>query len=659
MKISKLAANFRKVLGPVIAVLLCLAAYIPAASPVKASGNGTGILWGFGSMDTSNNPSLSLVGLGNIASFDAGYGGHSLAVTTDGYVYAWGDNSYGQLGTAGNNAASSSPLPVQASGLSGAFTAISSSYLHNLALKSDGTVWAWGNNSQGGLGVTTPSHTDHPVQVQGFANTVLFISAGYNDSAAIVMPLSADSTLSSLTISPGLLSPTFDSAITTYTDNVANSVTAVTVVPTVHQANATIKVNGSDLASGATSGSLSLNNIAPGTNTITVVITAQDTTVTTYTITVTRAAAATLTVSGFTSPCIVNTADTITVTAKDSGGNTAIGYSGTVQFTSTDGSANLPGNYTFTTIDDGSHTFTNGVTLNTVGTQSVTVTDISSSSINGSQSGIIVNPVSTTTSTSTTTTTPLAQDATLSSLTISSVTLNQTFDPGTIAYTASVPYSMSSVTVTPTGNATPSKITVNGITVTSGTSSGAVNLSAGANTIAVVVISQDTVHNDTYTVIVTRALPLTVDDLTGLTISPGTLSPEFGSGTTTYTGSIATGVNAVTVTPTVAESSYATITVNGNAVTGGSRTINLNVGSNTITIAVTAQDGTTTKSYIVTINATALPTTTASPTTTTQTTEVVQPPPAATTTTTTTPTTTTTTTTRTGQRCSTRSNQLA
>jgi hypothetical protein len=116
----------------------------------------------------------------------------------------------------------------------------------------------------------------------------LFISAGYNDSAAIVMPLSADSTLSSLTISPGLLSPTFDSAITTYTDNVANSVTAVTVVPTVHQANATIKVNGSDLASGATSGSLSLNNIAPGTNTITVVITAQDTTVTTYTITVTE-----------------------------------------------------------------------------------------------------------------------------------------------------------------------------------------------------------------------------------------------------------------------------------------------------------------------------------------------------------------------------------
>ena len=203
---------------------------------------------------------------------------------------------------------------------------------------------------------------------------------------------------------------------------------------------------------------------------------------------------------------------------------------------------------------------------------------------------------------------------------------------------------MSSVTVTPTGNATPSKITVNGITVTSGTSSGAVNLSAGANTIAVVVISQDTVHNDTYTVIVTRALPLTVDDLTSLTISPGTLSPDFGSGTTTYTGSIATGVNAVTVTPTVAESSYATITVNGNAVTGGSRTINLNVGSNTITIAVTAQDGTTTKSYIVTINATALPTTTASPTTTTQTTEVVQPPPAATTTTTTTPTTTTTTT---------------
>ena len=110
MKVSKFAASFRKVLGPVIVALLCLATYIPAASPVKAEGNGTGTLWGLNGLDTSNNPSLSLVGLSNVTSFDAGYDGHSLAVM-GGNVYAWGDNSYGQLGN-GSTTSTTAQIPV-------------------------------------------------------------------------------------------------------------------------------------------------------------------------------------------------------------------------------------------------------------------------------------------------------------------------------------------------------------------------------------------------------------------------------------------------------------------------------------------------------------------------------------------------------------------
>ena len=81
----------------------------------------------------------------------------------------------------------------------------------------------------------------------------------------------------------------------------------------------------------------------------------------------------------------------MTVTAVDAFGNTATGYRGTVHFTSTDGQATVPANYTFTGADAGVHTFTNGVTLKTAGTQSITATDTVTGSITGTQSGITVN----------------------------------------------------------------------------------------------------------------------------------------------------------------------------------------------------------------------------------------------------------------------------
>lgn len=78
-----------------------------------------------------------------------------------------------------------------------------------------------------------------------------------------------------------------------------------------------------------------------------------------------------------TAPATASTgvAFTFTVEAKDEFGNRATGYLGTVQFTSTDGSADLPGDYVFNGGDAGIHTFTNGATLNTAGTQTITATD--------------------------------------------------------------------------------------------------------------------------------------------------------------------------------------------------------------------------------------------------------------------------------------------
>jgi len=90
--------------------------------------------------------------------------------------------------------------------------------------------------------------------------------------------------------------------------------------------------------------------------------------------------------------------------------------------------------------------------------------------------------------------------------------------------------------------------------------------------------------------------------LAGLTVSPGSLSPAFSSGTTNYTASVFNTVTTVTVTPSTTDPN-ATVTVNGTAVTSGTASgpIALAEGLNTITIVVTAQDGTTTKTYTLTV----------------------------------------------------------
>src|SRR5439155_292066 len=76
------------------------------------------------------------------------------------------------------------------------------------------------------------------------------------------------------------------------------------------------------------------------------------------------------------------TAFSITVTAQDQFGNTVTNYTGTVHFTSSDGQAVLPGNYTFVGGDNGTHVF-NGLMLKTVGSQTVTATDQANGGITG------------------------------------------------------------------------------------------------------------------------------------------------------------------------------------------------------------------------------------------------------------------------------------
>ena len=104
------------------------------------------------------------------------------------------------------------------------------------------------------------------------------------------------------------------------------------------------------------------------------------------------AAAATLVVSGLTTPRTAGSTGSIRVTAVDAYGNTVTGYVGTIHFTSTDTAASLPANYKFTAGDAGSHVFAANVILKTAGTWTVTATDTVTASIKGTQTGVVVTP---------------------------------------------------------------------------------------------------------------------------------------------------------------------------------------------------------------------------------------------------------------------------
>jgi alpha-tubulin suppressor-like RCC1 family protein len=97
----------------------------------------------------------------------AGGRDHSLAVESDGTVWSWGWNQYGQIGdgTKGANRLA----PVQVSGLTGV-TMVSAGADHSMALKGDGTVWTWGQNTDGQLGDGTKTNRSTPVEVSALAN---------------------------------------------------------------------------------------------------------------------------------------------------------------------------------------------------------------------------------------------------------------------------------------------------------------------------------------------------------------------------------------------------------------------------------------------------------------------------------------------------------
>ncbi|HKI56599.1 MAG TPA: hypothetical protein VKB31_05555 [Trueperaceae bacterium] len=146
-----------------------------------------GSVWGWGynadgqvgdGSTTGRDTPVQVHGLPAVVSLAAGgdfESGHSLALAQDGTVWAWGYNAYGQLGI---NSTADSYTPVQVPGLSGVVS-IAAGLDHSLALTRGGSVYAWGLNANGQLGDGTTTERDVPVAVSGLSGVVA-VSAGGN-----------------------------------------------------------------------------------------------------------------------------------------------------------------------------------------------------------------------------------------------------------------------------------------------------------------------------------------------------------------------------------------------------------------------------------------------------------------------------------------------
>ena len=148
-----------------------------------------GTVWAWGHSEavpggTAYRP-VQVPGLSGITAIAAGLD-NGLALGSDGTAWSWGDTSAGQIGDGVAHEQGYQPTPVRVAGLTDV-VAISSGWMNGYAVKSDGTVWAWGDNDYSGLGngvacdhdVPGTCQSNVPVQVVGLTDAVAVSEDGF------------------------------------------------------------------------------------------------------------------------------------------------------------------------------------------------------------------------------------------------------------------------------------------------------------------------------------------------------------------------------------------------------------------------------------------------------------------------------------------------
>ena len=160
-------------------------------------GNNASGQLGIGNTDTYQPSPVQVLGMGgtgvlsDVNNIAKGFY-HACVSANDGTAYCWGQNSYGQLGN-GNTITQTTPVQVSGEGGIGVLSGVSmvgGGYYHTCALKTDGTVYCWGKNSSGQLGIGNTANQIAPVQVLGAGGTgilsdVSAITGGENYTCAL------------------------------------------------------------------------------------------------------------------------------------------------------------------------------------------------------------------------------------------------------------------------------------------------------------------------------------------------------------------------------------------------------------------------------------------------------------------------------------------
>jgi alpha-tubulin suppressor-like RCC1 family protein len=162
--------------------------------------DGTMWVWGSGANgrlgldDTSSRSSpVQLGALTNWLKITSGaYSNFAVAIKTDGTMWSWGSNNAGQLGI-GLSTAYNTSSPQQIGALT-SWANVSIGFNFAMAIKTDGTLWAWGGNSQGQQGVGNTTMRSSPIQV-GALTAWSKISCGFRSDGAFCQAVRTDGTL--------------------------------------------------------------------------------------------------------------------------------------------------------------------------------------------------------------------------------------------------------------------------------------------------------------------------------------------------------------------------------------------------------------------------------------------------------------------------------
>ena len=142
--------------------------------------NGFGQL-GTGTITNRSSPGTTAGGGTNWTQVACGYT-HTAAIKTDGTLWTWGYNQYGRLGD-GTTTNRSSPGTTAGGGTN--WKQVACGYTHTAAIKTDGTLWTWGFNGSGGLGDGTTTNRSSPGTTAGGGTNWKQVACGYQKTAAI------------------------------------------------------------------------------------------------------------------------------------------------------------------------------------------------------------------------------------------------------------------------------------------------------------------------------------------------------------------------------------------------------------------------------------------------------------------------------------------